>query len=303
VTFFIVCSHGRDTFASGRCGGDPVARPRDRWRIAAGERAIARLADDWAADWASDRADEPGGGREVTGVKAMTRPDLSVRGRGPRGPLCLRGLLALVAAVVVAAPSAAQPPALGGDAARRIVGAHRGGPLAVDARGIDAAAAAVLAGFPGDLALDRLDALSPEAATALAAHRGPLSLAGLASLPPAVALGLRRHESILWLDGLATLSPDTAAALASHPGPLVLDGVTVLAPKAALALPAVRTISWEAFRALGGGLNPAATAGLSFMGGPATTRPGSSPSPAAPQRRSAASAGPGAGSPGPTRSR
>jgi thiol-disulfide isomerase/thioredoxin len=193
----------------------------------------------------------------------------------------LRWSLGLTLAAVLGAAcpqAAAAPPAaaggLGAAEAARLVAAWRDGPLVIAATGIDAAAAAVLAGWEGELVLDDLGAISPEVATALAAHRGPLSLSGLRSLPADAAARLSGHASVLWLDGLRTLLPETAAALASHRGPLVLDGVTVLSPQAAsflashthwLSLGGLADLDPLSARALAGHGGPLSLDGLAFL--------------------------------------
>jgi endonuclease YncB( thermonuclease family) len=88
----------------------------------------------------------------------------------------------------------------------------------------------------GDLSLDRLTTLAPDAAKALAKHEGGLILSGLTTLSDEVAKELGQHKGELYLDGLTKLSDEAAESLAQHMGALSFDGLTTLSDKAAKAL-------------------------------------------------------------------
>ena len=96
-------------------------------------------------------------------------------------------------------------------------------------------AAAVLAGYKGELRFEGLTTLSPEAAAALATREGTLELAKLNALPPAVAKALAAHTGELLLMGVTELTPEAVEALATHSGTLEL-GVTELSDELAAAL-------------------------------------------------------------------
>jgi hypothetical protein len=168
-------------------------------------------------------------------------------------------LLVLFAGLSAGGLSAADTTAiktLTAERAEQLVAEHKG-PL--DLAGLSELpidVAAVLAGYDGDLLLDGLLSLSPQAAEALASHAGS---AGKAVDPEAIAarvseafeqgdLRLSRFEEIvtefggegsipaLSLGGLIALKPDVAAALAGHTGDLRLDGLKSLSAEAAAAL-------------------------------------------------------------------
>lgn len=127
---------------------------------------------------------------------------------------------------------------------------------------LDEATATTVAHFSGDLVLDTITSLSPNAARALGQHKaGKLSLNRLEVLPLEVAQALAGRPSCtsLSLNGVVEIDPGVAEALAVFSGPLSLDGVKTLTDAAArafsqhgniLSLKGVQTLSLAAEVAL-----------------------------------------------------
>lgn len=82
-------------------------------------------------------------------------------------------------------------------------------------------AARALAGLPGDLRLDKLETIAPEAAALLANRpEGGLTFRGMRSLSPELARALLPTRGPLGLDGLESITAEVAAIIAPRAGGL-----------------------------------------------------------------------------------
>ena len=80
----------------------------------------------------------------------------------------------------------------------------------------------------GNLWLNGLEHLEPDAAVVLGSKRGNLGLNGLKELNPEIASLLAGHKGSLFLDGLKSVSPATLSALGPHRGCVFLRGIAYL---------------------------------------------------------------------------
>ena len=162
----------------------------------------------------------------LNGLKALDADTAVALAKGWKGSLMLGGLTSLDA-----------------DAARALetdARVNRGEMLSVfGLTSLDAGTAKVLAGTRGwDGILSRLTTLEADVATALAAFEGQLYLDGLTELSPEAAEALVRSEaSSLHLNGLTGISPEAAEGLGRCGAlNLHLNGVKTLSAAAASAL-------------------------------------------------------------------